>query len=174
MSATSLQVLPAPTKSCTKCKQVKPLTEFHRSPNSRDGRVWKCNLCACELTRIWRKKNHAYAISSKRKARRQKPKEHMLWRAQNHARIIGVACTITLKDLEIPDFCPVLNVRLNPLPKSGKAQPNSASIDRIDSTKGYIPGNVWVISLRANQIKRDATWQELEALANSVRKKLFP
>ena len=34
------------------------------------------------------------------------------------------------------------------------------SIDRIDNTKGYVPGNVIVMSHRANKLKGDATKEE--------------
>lgn len=40
----------------------------------------------------------------------------------------------------------------------------NASVDRIDSSKGYIKGNVCVISWRANNIKSNATVSELEAV----------
>jgi len=39
--------------------------------------------------------------------------------------------------------------------------PNSPSLDRIDNAKGYVKGNVIIVSHRANAIKRDATEQEL-------------
>ena len=45
-----------------------------------------------------------------------------------------------------------------------KTEDNSYSLDRIDSTKGYIKGNVWIISKRANVIKNNATLEELELL----------
>lgn len=40
----------------------------------------------------------------------------------------------------------------------------SPSIDRIDSNRGYIKGNIRWISTRANQLKSNATVQELSAL----------
>ena len=45
---------------------------------------------------------------------------------------------------------------------SGKQQPNSPSLDRIDSTKGYIPGNVMIMSTLANKMKQNATPEQLK------------
>jgi hypothetical protein len=46
----------------------------------------------------------------------------------------------------------------------GKPSPNSPSLDRIDNSKGYIEGNVIVVSWRANNLKRDASIQELQKI----------
>jgi len=46
----------------------------------------------------------------------------------------------------------------------------SKGLDRIDSTKGYIKGNVWVISNRANTLKNDASLQELKTLVENLEK----
>ena len=45
---------------------------------------------------------------------------------------------------------------------------NSPSLDRIDSSKGYTPDNVWVISRRANIIKHDATLEELLLISKNL------
>ena len=45
---------------------------------------------------------------------------------------------------------------------------NSPSIDRIDSTKGYVKGNVKIISLRANMMKNVANLQELQKFCNNI------
>ena len=41
---------------------------------------------------------------------------------------------------------------------------NSPSLDRIDNSKGYVPGNIAVISMRANMIKNNASLVELKAI----------
>jgi hypothetical protein len=50
----------------------------------------------------------------------------------------------------------------------GKVLPNSPSIDRIDPARGYIKENIWVISHRANQIKSDASHEELKLVTKAV------
>lgn len=78
--------------------------------------------------------------------------------------------TITLEDVVIPEMCPVLGIPLVNNKETGKrSSPNSASIDRWDNSKGYVPGNVRVISHRANSIKRDAALAEIEAVAAYMR-----
>lgn len=46
--------------------------------------------------------------------------------------------------------------------------PYSPSIDRKDSSKGYIKGNVWVISSIANRMKWNATKEQLLTFCQGV------
>lgn len=45
--------------------------------------------------------------------------------------------------------------------------PSSCTIDRIDSDKGYIPGNVQLLTWKANCFKQDFSQEELFEFANS-------
>ena len=71
-----------------------------------------------------------------------------------------------MTSLPPPTRCPVLGIRLRKTPNKGKPAASSASIDRIDSRKGYVPGNVRVLSHRANMLKTNA--QPLETLRLAV------
>jgi len=51
----------------------------------------------------------------------------------------------------------------------GKVRPNSPSIDRVSPGKGYVKGNVIVVSQKANSIKSNATPHELERVAAFYR-----
>jgi len=85
--------------------------------------------------------------------------------ARARAKKKGVPFTITPSDIVIPSHCPVLGV---PLKRSGwppPPSPNAPSLDRIVASKGYVSGNVVVISFRANRIKTDATLDELKRVA---------
>ena len=83
--------------------------------------------------------------------------------ARHRAKVLNLEFNITYEDVPIPDLCPMLNISL--IRSKGKgASPNSASIDRIDPNKGYVKGNVHVISYRANTIKSNANLSELQQI----------
>jgi hypothetical protein len=92
----------------------------------------------------------------------------MIYQARHRAKKFNVPCTITREDISIPETCPVLGIPL--VWNSGYGRPNSPSLDRIDPAQGYVPGNVQVISKRANSMKNDGTAQELLAFADWVYK----
>lgn len=71
-----------------------------------------------------------------------------------------------LYDLSFPITCPVLGIPLKF--NRGMPQDDSYSIDRLDSSKGYIADNIRVISYRANRLKSDATSTEISQLADYV------
>ena len=75
---------------------------------------------------------------------------------------------ITPPDLVYPLVCTMLGLELDWFAEY-RAE-NSPSIDRIDSTKGYIPGNVLICSWRANRIKNDGTASELRKIADFLDK----
>jgi hypothetical protein len=49
----------------------------------------------------------------------------------------------------------------------GRSKNHSPSLDRKNSSEGYVPGNVWVISWRANDLKRDGTLAEFRAMVEN-------
>lgn len=95
----------------------------------------------------------------------------MLARVKSRAKTKGIEFDLTEEDIKIPEFCPVLGLRLNHNMGKGKGyHPDSPSVDRIDSNHGYVKGNVRVISDRANLLKNDATITELMAVIEDLRK----
>jgi hypothetical protein len=97
----------------------------------------------------------------------------MLSRAKNRSRSRNHEFSIDIDDIFIPEKCPILNIDL----KCGSGRPggniNSPSLDRIDNSKGYIKGNVIVISHLANSMKSYASVEQLKQFAKWVNKE-FP
>jgi len=98
---------------------------------------------------------------------RNNPEKVLLTQSRIRAKRRGLDHTISIEDIRIPSICPVLGIQLN----QGGNTDSSPSLDRIDSSKGYTPDNVWVISTRANRIKNDATPDELIRLVRALTEK---
>ena len=84
--------------------------------------------------------------------------QKLFYSSKGNAAKRGLAHTIDLCDINIPSRCPYLGHKLL---KDG-FKPESPSIDRKDSARGYVKGNVQVISLEANILKADMTVEEFE------------
>ena len=69
---------------------------------------------------------------------------------RRRARDKGLAFNISAEDIVVPAVCPIF---LTPFVFGEKYHPQAPSVDRIDNTKGYVKGNVAVISVRANVLK---------------------
>jgi hypothetical protein len=78
------------------------------------------------------------------------------------ARKKGLDFSLTREDLVFPERCPVFGMVL--VKHRDSQGNNSASVDRIDNSKGYVAGNVVVVSLKANAMKREASLDELRRL----------
>ena len=70
------------------------------------------------------------------------------------------------------DTCPILEVPLNYslIGVGFKAPHNHASLDKIDPSKGYVAGNLQVISKKANAMKSNATIEELKTFTKNISK----
>ncbi len=93
----------------------------------------------------------------------------MWWCCKRNAKRRGLDFNLEPSDIVIPNKCPILGIPITV--RNGKIKPTSASVDRIDSTKGYTKGNVHVISYRANVLKNNATVEELEAIVKYIKEK---
>ncbi len=106
-------------------------------------------------------------ISPKRKTYRQlydsaNPEKKILATVKSRAKRKGLEFNIDVTDIIIPEFCPILGVKL--VKGDGIIHRYSPSLDRINNSKGYIKGNVAVISQTANSIKKELSLDEIEKL----------
>jgi hypothetical protein len=100
----------------------------------------------------------------------------MLRNAEKRAFESGVPFSITEADIAIPERCPILGIPLGLLPPGKRSGPtdNSPSVDRLIPELGYVPGNVAVISRKANTLKNDGTAEEHEKIAAWIRQQELP
>lgn len=73
-------------------------------------------------------------------------------------------------DLELPKYCPLLNIKLDYTNSFSGNNFNRATTDRIDNSKGYIKGNIIIISRLANAMKNEANFDQLELFAKNMQK----
>lgn len=175
-------------KYCNECKQWLPLSEFgyyYKKGNSNKTINSVCKKCA--VIRTQRTKNRAQNIENSNavsKARRELDPEYaqhirdldnkyrhsekgmintLYSGAKKRAALYGLEFNIEPSDIIIPEYCPILHMKLE-IGKIGGSD-NSPSLDRIDSTKGYIKRNIQVISKLANSMKNSANKQQLKTFS---------
>lgn len=184
-------------RTCTKCGTEKPLTEFNFCKSGGRFRRRVCKGCqgAAEA-----KRGVGYRLPRKaqkrqydaiRYATRADQKKQYNWdfyntrlglakylcgNAKLRASKRGLPFDLTPEYIEsiMPPqmVCPVLGITMER--NRGRSRANSPTLDRIAPDRGYVMGNVIVISHRANSIKSDATAQEIERVAEWIKKQLPP
>lgn len=95
-----------------------------------------------------------------RNYRRQYVARYLLSLCKTRAKRFNVPFDITEEDIVIPTVCPALGIPLENF-KSRGPRDSSATVDRIDPSKGYVKGNVAVISGLANRIKNNANHTDI-------------
>lgn len=158
-------------RKCTRCKKLLPVSKFRKIIPQRTGvraergGLWlrpECKDCSNEISKECAKNN---------------PEKRLLVVAKARAKKNNIPFNIEQSDIIIPEFCPLLGIRLENCAgklKRGEKIPDSCpSLDRLVPNLGYTKGNVWVISLRANKLKNDASLEELEKIVSVLRDKLF-
>lgn len=70
----------------------------------------------------------------------------------------------------ITNKCPLLNIMM--IPSNHIISDCSPSLDRMNPKKGYVKGNVWFISHKANRIKSNLTLREMKTLLKNWKRKL--
>lgn len=119
--------------------------------------------------RKYYKNNREIVNKANQKYITDNPEKRLFWKAKYSAKRRGLECDITEKDIVIPKVCPLLDIEItNELGNGGSI--SNPSVDRIDNSKGYIKGNVWIISKLANRMKNSATKEQLLTFAKNINK----
>ena len=175
-----------PTQQCSKCNETKDLTEYAvRSDSGKPKGV--CKACEhirnsrpefrerCRVLAKQRRANNKEHYQKLDRARnlRTKP-SRLLSAAKLRAKNRGHDFNIDISDVIIPEFCPILGIKIQPSKDVQGTSPCSPSVDRINNDFGYVKGNVRVISYRANSLKSDGKLAEFMAIVEDLKKHNCP
>lgn len=159
---------------CPVCNKDLPYYKFDIANKSTTGRMWCCKECFNNKPNIssnnFRRKYDSYfrdKIDLQRRESRLRYFIHDMWvKAKSRAIKRNLDFNIEESDIIIPEFCPILEHKLEFGTKDNYDW--SPSLDRIDNTKGYIKGNIQVISKKANTMKSSATLEELQIFCKNI------
>lgn len=160
---------------CKFCKEIKSKTEFIKINGFFQHVCKECYFLdeqkeLREKHEIFRQKRLADHRIFKSKYRKKHP-DFALWKsAQQRAKRYNLPFTIQVSDIIIPEYCPVLGIKL----KQAKGRMNdfSPTLDRIKPEMGYVPGNICVMSNKANRLKGDGSIEEHEKIISFLKKKI--
>ena len=169
---------------CKRCEKEKEENLFYTDKRTKNGYSYYCKACEQnrqqqyvaknrqEINRRARLKDEQNRQAQRdktnnwRKKYKKKCPEYFLWAsAKQRAKHQKLPFTIEVKDIIIPKTCPVLGIQISTETTKGFID-NAASIDKIIPILGYVPGNIIVVSYRANKIKTNATFEELRKVAD--------
>jgi hypothetical protein len=150
-------------KKCPKCNIDKSRSEFYENKVRKDGLAGRCIKCTKEVTDKWRKTNKD-KVTGQWESWKTTNRERYMWgKAKSSAAKDKREFNIESSDIVIPEKCPVFNTEWT------IRGPQAPSLDRIDSNKGYIKGNVQVISWKANNLKGNFELQDFEAMVSFLK-----
>lgn len=160
-------------KICNKCKKEKPFSDFWKCRGTKDGLQYRCIECLKErwVDAFTNSKDARAKRTEQSKLRWDKDiQSYLYYMARKRAGASGVEFTIRPSDIDVVDVCPVMQVEMTR--HRGQFQNNSYSLDRVDSTRGYVPGNVRVISWYANHMKSNMSLGQIERLLQYMKGEL--
>lgn len=138
----------------------KPCAHGHVSERYVNSRI--CRACLTNEKNTKR----ARECWKRRYARKPHPEKMLEWAKYRHA-AKGYAgeFNLTLDSIEWPEFCPALGIKLRYESQRSRSAWDAPTLDRIDSSGGYVVGNVQVLSRLANTIKTNGTPDQVMGVA---------
>jgi len=142
-----------------------------RKKNPEKFREQARSAGAKETMNTWKKNNPERLKEYARKWDEKNPIKVLINQVKARAKRNGLDFDLKESDIVVPEFCPVLGLRLEWGTGKGRkvALDNSVSLDRTDSSKGYIKGNISIMSWRANNLKKNGTAEEHAKIAEYMK-----
>lgn len=146
---------------CKKCDRAK-------SKKIKDSKEYRDRINTARRERKQNDPEYREKVNRiKRESYRRNRESSMLAHAKQRSKKMNYEFDLSVEDIIIPDICPLLKVPFVIGTKEDYTY--TPTLDRIDSTKGYVKGNVWVICMLANSMKNSATSEQLLTFASSIQ-----
>lgn len=160
-------------KKCTKCGIKKARKQFSRDKKLATGLKSQCKDCISKHQYEKRKncppdkeKERQVSIAWYANFKKNNPKEcirrRLFHSAKKRAKLGNLPFNITKEDIVFGDFCPVFGTKF--VYDANAHCSISPSLDKIIPSKGYVKGNICVISFRANHIKSNVSLEDFQKL----------
>jgi hypothetical protein len=160
------------SRVCSTCREEKPLDSFHNDKNKPGGKAYLCKPCNIAKVGDWQRRNATRKLENSRRSASNNTQKgtyfvedlahlpgntwqcvatRLIKRAQRNAKKRGIEFGLTQTDI-----LPMLRVGSCPLSgykfryTYGAYDAYAPSLDRIDSDKGYVPGNVRIVCFLLN------------------------
>jgi hypothetical protein len=165
-------------KKCTKCENVLPIEEFTKNKNQPDGYFYRCKGCENKRKKEFYYSGYDKVMSDKQPNRREYNKKYhsnmdvfkLRWRtAKQRARLKGFEFNLTIEHIvelfeKQNGLCYISGVELS----LEKHSPKTLSVDRIDSSMGYIIGNIGLCTDFINNSKSNYSLDEFKKLLTEI------
>lgn len=171
-------------KSCSKCTADKPISEFYSDKRAKDKKHSWCKQCfndakrkkmaddseykekVYQKSREWYRQNCEGNKAYNKKYKRENLGKVLFLSARYRAQKTGLEFNIEVDDIKVPTHCPILGILLEK--GNIKDKDSSPSLDRVDNSKGYVKGNIKVISTLANQMKSKASISQIKTFTANI------
>ena len=179
---------------CNKCCKDKPLKQFVKNKQCKDGFAGTCKDCQNDYLKKW-KQEHSKELSEKRRkvyaetegveVKKRTEKRKLLYPLRVRCQLLrsGMRDRSKIKSIEFDERFFTVKYLMNRLTKNSKCEccgkeldiefkkdkkfnDNSPSMDRVNPLKGYTKENTAILCWRCNKHKQDATSKELRIIAD--------
>lgn len=163
-------------KTCNCCKIEKPVSLFYKHKLTKGGYEGKCKACHDSYTKIYYEKNKEKIIKYRTDYNRNNPRKAYRDLGSRFKHLIKTASYRNKFEVSItPDYLNEVwekqqgRCAYTKLPLLATAnQFNTVSLDRIDSSKGYIVDNIQLVCTAVNTMKLDHTEELFVLLSHLV------
>ena len=141
---------------CAKCG-IDLIVGTNWRPSVAKAKHKRCSPCISKERKVYYQHNKEHIKKKRMQHYNSNIALGMYQRIKNKSKALGIEFNLEESDIIIPSRCPYLDEPLI----SGVWSQFNPSLDRIDNSKGYIKGNIRVISRLANTMKSCATKKQL-------------